>query len=296
MVKFSGPDVDLLLSNRAELLLALEHVTMEMLRMPSEDHSRISFDANDYRLLRIEELRLSAMTAAEKVKRTRRAVPLQSHEQPRAPRDPPGPAQRNRRAQREHRHRSAAPGGGSSAGMASLPEPSVPRAESAARAAALRRPRSQVRTAASGGGGSGGRRAVTCALEDTIVAISTPPGRAGLGVVRLSGAEARRIAESILRFRRRPAPLDAPHWPNCSTIPRAMRSTRWWSPSSRRPRSYTAEDVVEISCHGSPVVLRHARGARAARPARGWPSPASSRCAPSSTAASTCRRPKPSAT
>jgi len=69
-VRFSGADVDLLLSNRAELLLALEHVIMEMLRMPSEDHSRISFDANDYRLLRIEELRLSAMTAAEKVKRT----------------------------------------------------------------------------------------------------------------------------------------------------------------------------------------------------------------------------------
>ena len=70
VVKFSGPDVDLLLSNKAELLLALEHVTMETLRVPSEDHSRISFDANDYRLLRIEELRLSAMTAAEKVKRT----------------------------------------------------------------------------------------------------------------------------------------------------------------------------------------------------------------------------------
>src|SRR5947208_13309143 len=70
MVKFLGPDVDLLLSNRAELLLALEHVTMEMLRMPSEDHSRLSFDAQDYRMLRIEELRLSAATAAEKVKRT----------------------------------------------------------------------------------------------------------------------------------------------------------------------------------------------------------------------------------
>ena len=70
MVKFTGPDVDLLLANRAEMLLALEHVTMEMLRMPSEDHSRISFDANDYRLLRIEELRLSAQTAGEKVKRT----------------------------------------------------------------------------------------------------------------------------------------------------------------------------------------------------------------------------------
>lgn len=70
VVKFGGPDVDQLLANRAELLLALEHVTMEMLRMPSEDHSRISFDANDYRLLRIEELRLSATTAADKVKRT----------------------------------------------------------------------------------------------------------------------------------------------------------------------------------------------------------------------------------
>ena len=70
VVKFTGPDVDLILANHAELLLALEHVTMEMLSMPSEDHSRISFDANDYRLLRIEELRLSAVTASEKVKRT----------------------------------------------------------------------------------------------------------------------------------------------------------------------------------------------------------------------------------
>jgi spoIIIJ-associated protein len=69
-VQFKGPDVDLLLANRAELLLALEQVTMEALRMPSEDHSRLSFDANDYRMLRIEELRLSASAAAEKVKRT----------------------------------------------------------------------------------------------------------------------------------------------------------------------------------------------------------------------------------
>src|SRR5262249_24351083 len=70
VVKFTGPDADLLLANRAELLLALEHLAMEMLRIPSEDHSRLSLDANDYRLLRIEELRVSAMTAAEKVKRT----------------------------------------------------------------------------------------------------------------------------------------------------------------------------------------------------------------------------------
>ena len=38
--------------------------------MPSEDHSRLCFDANDYRLLRIEELRMSALAAADKVKRT----------------------------------------------------------------------------------------------------------------------------------------------------------------------------------------------------------------------------------
>jgi spoIIIJ-associated protein len=83
VVKFSGADVDLLLTNRAELLLALEHVTMEHLRMPSEDHSRISFDANDYRLLRIEELRVSALTVAENVKRTNtpfRFNPMNSRE------------------------------------------------------------------------------------------------------------------------------------------------------------------------------------------------------------------------
>jgi spoIIIJ-associated protein len=69
-VQFSGEDTDLLLANRAELLLALEHLAMESLRIPPEDHSLVSFDANDYRLLRIEELRMSAMAAADKVKKT----------------------------------------------------------------------------------------------------------------------------------------------------------------------------------------------------------------------------------
>jgi spoIIIJ-associated protein len=70
IVKFKGRDVELLLANRAELLLALELVTQEVLRLHSDDHSRISFDANDYRALRIEELRVSASSAAEKVKHT----------------------------------------------------------------------------------------------------------------------------------------------------------------------------------------------------------------------------------
>ena len=83
VVRFSGADVELLLENKAELLLALEHLTMEMLRMPSEDHSLLCFDADDYRMLRIEELRMAAMTAAEKVTRTRapfRFNPMTSRE------------------------------------------------------------------------------------------------------------------------------------------------------------------------------------------------------------------------
>lgn len=70
VVKFTGPDAETLLANKAELLLALEHLCMEMLRVPPEDHSLLCFDANDYRLLRIEELRLSAMAAAERVRLT----------------------------------------------------------------------------------------------------------------------------------------------------------------------------------------------------------------------------------
>ncbi len=83
VVRFSGPDVDLLLANRAELLLALEHLTMEVLQVPSEHHSLVCFDANDYRLLRIEELRLSATTAAERVKQSGRPFhfsPMSSRE------------------------------------------------------------------------------------------------------------------------------------------------------------------------------------------------------------------------
>ncbi len=70
MVRFSGPDVDLLLGNKAELLLALEQLTMEALGMVPEEHSRICFDANDHRMLRIQELRMSAQAAADRVKKS----------------------------------------------------------------------------------------------------------------------------------------------------------------------------------------------------------------------------------
>ena len=83
LVKFSGQDVDILLANKAELLLALEFLTMEALRVPADHHSMLCFDSNDYRTMRIEELRLSALTAAENVKRTRRPFhfnPMSSRE------------------------------------------------------------------------------------------------------------------------------------------------------------------------------------------------------------------------
>ncbi|HBY64763.1 MAG TPA: hypothetical protein DEH78_33510 [Solibacterales bacterium] len=71
LVRFGGHDVEILLANKAEVLLALEQLTTEALRIPTEHHSRICFDANDYRMMRVEELRLSAITAAERVKQTR---------------------------------------------------------------------------------------------------------------------------------------------------------------------------------------------------------------------------------
>jgi spoIIIJ-associated protein len=83
LVSFKGRDVDLLLENRAELLLALEHLTMESLRVAPHEHAMIIFDAHDYRMLRIEELRLTATTAAEKVLRSRqpfRFGPMTSRE------------------------------------------------------------------------------------------------------------------------------------------------------------------------------------------------------------------------
>jgi spoIIIJ-associated protein len=83
LVRFSGADVDLLLGNKAELLLALEQLTMEALGMHADEHSRICFDANDYRILRIEELRMSALTAAERVKKTKQPFhfsPMNSRE------------------------------------------------------------------------------------------------------------------------------------------------------------------------------------------------------------------------
>ncbi len=107
-------------------------------------------------------------------------------------------------------------------------------------------------------------------LTDTIVALATPPGRGGLGVIRISGPDARAVAGAILR-----GPFEWRSWHAHYTqlLDREGRVVdHVVATFFEKPRSYTAEDVVEISCHGAPVVLRHAveraveSGARLAEP------------------------------
>jgi tRNA modification GTPase len=132
-------------------------------------------------------------------------------------------------------------------------------------------------------------------LDDTIVAIATPPGRGGIGVVRLAGPQARAIAQPMLRLNRDLEPNRAIHCDLIDTSPTHVGTAALGRPTERssvpagtiethsridevvvtyfaKPHSYTTDDIVEISAHGSPVVLRHivelslARGARLAEP------------------------------
>jgi tRNA modification GTPase len=135
-------------------------------------------------------------------------------------------------------------------------------------------------------------------LDDTIVAIATPPGRGGIGVVRLAGPEAKTIALPMLRLKHeleagravlgeliepgtthvgKPASAETTHVGTGALARPAERNSA--DPIDEvvvtyfaKPHSYTTDDIVEISAHGSPVVLRHiveialARGARLAEP------------------------------
>ncbi len=106
--------------------------------------------------------------------------------------------------------------------------------------------------------------------EDTIVAISTPPGRGGIGIVRLSGPEARSIAEPLLRLRNPLAPAQARFAQVIDTEGEILDEAVVTYFAA--PASYTTEDIVEIASHGSPVLLDYllrqciARGARLAEP------------------------------
>ena len=70
LVEFAGPDSSLLLERGAELLRSLELLAIEMLRLPGNEHEKISFDCMGHRKARLEELRMTARVAAEKVRKT----------------------------------------------------------------------------------------------------------------------------------------------------------------------------------------------------------------------------------
>jgi tRNA modification GTPase len=107
--------------------------------------------------------------------------------------------------------------------------------------------------------------------DDTIVAVATPQGRGGIGVVRLSGPDAPRLAQALVG---RSAPFKARHATFARVVDGSATSVidqvvvTWFS----KPHSYTGDDVVEISGHGSPWLLERivrmamAAGARLAEP------------------------------
>ena len=87
--------------------------------------------------------------------------------------------------------------------------------------------------------------------DDTIVAIATPPGRGGIGVVRISGVDALRVAAQLTTI----SSLE-PRRATLTIIHGATLHDQAIVTFFPRPGSYTGEDVVEVSAHGSPVVLR----------------------------------------
>src|SRR5512140_3226944 len=110
---------------------------------------------------------------------------------------------------------------------------------------------------------------------DTIVAVATPPGRGGIGVVRVSGPAAQAVAQALVthpgplqprhatftRVRQEPGAIEAGA---TNRVPVMSGLSRTSSEAIDQivatffpaPHSYTGEDVVELSAHGSPVVLQ----------------------------------------
>jgi tRNA modification GTPase len=131
-------------------------------------------------------------------------------------------------------------------------------------------------------------------LDDTIVAIATPLGRGGIGVIRIAGSDAIRIASPMLRLKRDLQPgraefgelvepveergtlassVAVKHFGRTEDLANTqIRIDEVVVTYFAKPHSYTTDDIIEISAHGSPVVLRHiverllAGGARLAEP------------------------------
>ncbi|VDZ55448.1 tRNA modification GTPase MnmE [Serratia odorifera] len=87
--------------------------------------------------------------------------------------------------------------------------------------------------------------------SDTIVAQATPPGRGGVGILRISGRAAQQVAQTLLG--KLPKPRHADYLPfrdaDGATLDQGIAL---WFPG---PNSFTGEDVLELQGHGGPVIL-----------------------------------------
>ena len=97
-----------------------------------------------------------------------------------------------------------------------------------------------------------GQGAALTAGGETIAAIATPPGRGGIGIVRVSGANVRAMAQSLLGTI--PAPRHARHGAFLSATGEAI--DEGLALFFAAPQSYTGEDVIELQGHGGPVVMQ----------------------------------------
>ncbi|HYY60525.1 MAG TPA: GTPase, partial [Burkholderiales bacterium] len=94
-------------------------------------------------------------------------------------------------------------------------------------------------------------------VRETIAAIATPPGRGGIGIVRISGSAVPRIAQAVLG--RLPAPRHAEFARFADAQGQAIdEGLALYFPA---PASYTGEDVLELHGHGGPVVMGTLLGA-----------------------------------
>ncbi|MDP8264731.1 MAG: tRNA uridine-5-carboxymethylaminomethyl(34) synthesis GTPase MnmE [Candidatus Aceula lacicola] len=114
-------------------------------------------------------------------------------------------------------------------------------------------------------------------LKDTIAAISTPPGQGGIGIVRISGKESLNIADKIFVAKNNKKPSSfrtySVHYGKVFDLNKdAQIVDEALIILMKSPKSYTAEDVVEISCHGGSASLKKIlslaleSGARLAQP------------------------------
>lgn len=108
-------------------------------------------------------------------------------------------------------------------------------------------------------------------MDDTIIALSTPPGAGAIGVIRLSGTRAISIAQSV--FKGKDLIAAAGHTLHFGSIVQDGQTVDEVVISIfKNPASYTGEDVAEISCHGSPFIQQQIiqlllqKGARLAKP------------------------------